>query len=259
MTAKWIWAGAKSPGTSHIAGEVPCQDTFQCRIWNRGAGGPVLIAALADGAGSAKHALLGAEYATSCVTTFIAEAFDEGMDLQGIECAVEHAIRRTRAELELTAERDEASIDDFASTLLIAIVAPTFATIAQIGDGAIVIGDEAGEWLPVHWPDHGEYANTTSFLTQTDALAVLEIATFGKSIKRLAMFSDGLERLVLDFSLREAHKPFFDSIFSRMLPAGTVAHLSHLSMELEQLLASEAVNSRTDDDKSLVCAQYVEA
>jgi hypothetical protein len=110
----------------------------------------------------------------------------------------------------------------------------------------------------VHWPDHGEFANTTNFLTQPDALDHLRLATFVAPVTRLAMFSDGLERLVLDFQQRAAHGPFFDSIFARMRPPIGAGHLAEISDDLAILLASDKVNARTDDDKSLLCAALVE-
>jgi hypothetical protein len=110
----------------------------------------------------------------------------------------------------------------------------------------------------VHWPDHGEYANTTSFLTQGTTLEFLRTASFTTPVRRLAMFSDGLERLVLDFRDKSAHAPFFDSIFNRMGQSVGEGHLPEVSQELSDLLASDRINTRTDDDKSLLCAEWRE-
>ena len=106
----------------------------------------------------------------------------------------------------------------------------------------------------MHWPDHGEYANTTHFLTEPDALDALQLATLDRPVRRVCLFSDGLERLVLDFRDRSAHAPFFDAIFRPIEQYAEAGHAAHISHDLEALLGSDKINSRTDDDKSLLCA-----
>ena len=111
-----------------------------------------------------------------------------------------------------------------------------------------------GAWRPLLWPDHGEYVNTTQFLTDADALAHLRIEQLDRPVDSVCLFSDGLERLVLDFRARAAHAPFFDAVFQRFGSEPAIGHASHVSDELGDLLASDTVNRRTDDDKSILCA-----
>jgi hypothetical protein len=246
-------------GTAHVGQGLPCQDSVACRTWQRAGTASILIAALADGAGSAPRAEVGAALACSLFVDIVSEAFDEGARME--ECAetLRYAVAETRLALELKAGHDGREINDYASTLLTAILSPAGGVVGQIGDGAVVASDAQTPWQPVHWPDHGEYANTTSFLTQPDALDQLRLAVLDVPIRRIAMFSDGLERLVLDFRNRAAHAPFFDGIFARMNPRIGIGHLSETSEDLASLLASDRVNARTDDDKSLLCAALVEA
>jgi len=258
MTQAWVWAGARATGTSHLKQDLPCQDSFACRVRQARDGRPVLVAALADGAGSADRAEVGSALATSHFVGIVCDAFDGGASLDDFAAILRHAIQQTRLALHLKAGHDDRAPDDYASTFLAVILSPGGGAVGQIGDGAAVISDAAGRWLPVHWPDHGEYANTTSFLTQTDALDMLRVASFDAPVKRLALFSDGLERLLLDFQNRTAHAPFFDRIFSRLTPPNGLGHCAELSESLSTLLASDRVNARTDDDKSLLCAALVE-
>jgi Protein phosphatase 2C len=258
MTHAWVWAGARVAGTSHLKQGVPCQDSFACRVWRRDDRLPVLVAALADGAGSADRAEVGSALATALFVDIVCEALDGSASVGVCTETLRYAIGETRLALHLKACHDDRTADDYASTFLAAILSPAGGAVGQIGDGATVISDRSNGWYPVHWPDHGEYANTTNFLTQSDALDTLRVASFDAPVKHLAMFSDGLERLLLDFRRRSAHAPSFDSIFSSLNPSIGSGHAARVSENLAVLLASDKVNARTNDDKSLLCAALVE-
>lgn len=259
MTSAWVWAGARVAGTAHLKHGQPCQDSFACRVWQHRGTPAILIAALADGAGSAERAEVGSALACSLFVDIVAEAFDEGAREDDGAATLRYAVTETRRALELKAGHDGRGIADYASTFLAAILSPERGVIGQIGDGAVVVGSRGNGWRPVHWPDHGEYANTTCFLTQPDALDQLHLAVLDQPAQQIAMFSDGLERLVLDFRDRSAHAPFFDSIFARMCPRIGVGYSADISEALATLLASDRVNARTDDDKSLLCAALMDA
>lgn len=244
-------------GSSHLAQGAPCQDAFACQIWQGRGATPILIAALADGAGSAECAAIGSALATSLFTEIVSEAFDEGSEMDSAEDILRYAVGEMQLAFQLKADFDGREINDYASTLLAVILSPFGGVISQIGDGATVIDDGVSGWQVAHWPDHGEYANCTSFLTEENALETLRIAAFDQPVKRVAMFSDGLERLVLNFRVRMVHKPFFDSVFRRLEPTADSGYLAQASEELGGLLASDKVSCRTDDDTSLLCAVLV--
>ena len=133
------------------------------------------------------------------------------------------------------------------------VVGSRLAAYVQIGDGAIVVStEEAGQYNWIFWPQHGEYANSTFFITQDGAEAALQFET-GPATDEVAAFSDGIERLVLDMSLKAVHSPAFQPIFEWL--AGTEPDRSGTpSSGLAAYLGSEHVNRRTDDDKTLVMA-----
>jgi hypothetical protein len=217
-----------------------------------------MIAALADGAGSAERSDEGARLASSLAVNFIHQAFDEGACVGNARAVLRNAAAEARLALEKKSEALGCGIDEFASTLQIAVLSSNGSAFGQIGDCAIVIDEGENGWTPVHWPDHGEYANTTRFLTEADGLDALRIEMFERPPRRIAMFSDGLERLVLDFQTRKAHAPFFDSILSRLCAASSSeGEAGEVSAEIAALLGSDKVNSRTDDDKVLLCAALI--
>lgn len=143
---------------------------------------------------------------------------------------------------------------DFATTVVMALSNGTDTITAHIGDGAIVARCTAtDEWTALSWPAHGEYASMTSFLTD-DALA-LRVATTPGDIDRVAVFTDGIERLALDFSADTPHAPFFDGLVRPLGDCMDVGRSPTLSAALAALLDSDSVNARTDDDKTLILAR----
>ena len=69
----------------------------------------------------------------------------------------------------------------------------------------------------------------------------------------VAVFSDGIERLVLDMANKEVHSPAFKPIFE-WLSGIEPDRTGEPSKALLAYLASDHVNRRTDDDKTLVMA-----
>jgi hypothetical protein len=151
------------------------------------------------------------------------------------------------------AASEDRRVRDYSCTLLGAIVGAYSAMYIQIGDGAIVVGtDVPGEYTWVVWPQHGEYANMTYFLTQDDVATAVIFET-GPPVDEVAVFTDGIERLVLDLATSTVNSPSFRPIFDWL--ARTEPDRSGLpSAALLAYLGSDHINRRTDDDKTLVIA-----
>jgi hypothetical protein len=155
-----------------------------------------------------------------------------------------------RAALACRANADGVRLREYACTLLLAVVDGAGAAYAQLGDGAIVVGD-GEKYSPVFWPKAGEYANTTFFLTGEDYAEHVEMSAAEGVPKDVALFTDGLQPLVLHNETRSAHAPFFRKVFDTL--AGHPNH-EELQGPLENSLDSPDVNGLTDDDKTLILA-----
>ena len=241
----WRIASASVIGTSHVALDKPCQD------FSRGVVvGDTLIAVVSDGAGRASRSDVGAKQA---VTLFI-ETFSTTREInranmaQFLDTLVNH--------LGQEANDQQAELREFSCTLLGVIATPSRTFYFQIGDGAIVVPSyDAGayEWGAydwVFWPQHGEYVNETNFVTARDAKKVFEFRE-GPAVNEVAIFSDGIERLVLHDETRTVFAPALRPIFEWL---HTIDSDEEGSQALRVHLDSEQINNRTDDDKSLLMA-----
>jgi hypothetical protein len=159
-------------------------------------------------------------------------------------------MKDVRSELHTEAEQLALSPRDLACTLLLAIVGSETSAFLQIGDGAIVVLEE-DQYKPVFWPQSGEYQNETCFVTDKDVEQGGLIEIIPRGIDEVAIFTDGLQMLALNYAEKRAHQPFFAPIFKTVRGAETQAELVE---PLHQFLESAQVNARTDDDKTLVLA-----
>jgi hypothetical protein len=251
---RWRTAFATSIGTSHQKNGTPCQDAGRCIVVEAADGTEVLVVAVSDGAGTACRSNVGSTLAVEHFLDWFSQAVRSRPDLDTIDRAfVGRWFEEVRSTIRERADADGADVRDYACTMLGMIIGLSSAASVQIGDGAIVVStEEPGEYNWVFWPQHGEFANSTYFVTQDGAEAVLQFET-GPAVDEVAVFSDGIERLVLDMSSKAVHSPAFQPIFEWL--AGTDPDRSDApSTALVAYLGSEHVNRRTDDDKTLVMA-----
>jgi hypothetical protein len=76
----------------------------------------------------------------------------------------------------------------------------------------------------------------------------------GGDIAEVSLFTDGLERLALNFAEKRAFAPFLTSM-SRAVSTQSPGRKRQLSQELRSFLESPAVTQRTDVDKTLIMAR----
>jgi hypothetical protein len=250
MAGPWKVLYGSVAGTSHERRGEPCQDYALTRLCQSD-GGPILVAACADGAGSARHAELGAKFACLGMVRAAAAALEGGLPLEEVDRQwVLRWHEEVRGRLSLEACLGNLPSREFACTLLTALVGERGAVFSQIGDGAIVLGQEDG-YRTAFWPQSGEHANTTFFLTGEDYEERLLVLALEGRVEELALFTDGLQALALHYASRTVHAPFFEPMFRalRSVPA-----VEGLEGPLQDFLSSGPVNERTDDDKTLVLA-----
>lgn len=252
----WRVIAASVVGTSHTTTGTSCQDSCLAQVETDPAKPPFLTIFVADGAGSAPHGGTGAELAIEAAAAFVGQHYAQAgeyalNDHWAVEC-----IQAVRAKIYAAADQQGAKARDFACTFLGVVASPITTLLMQIGDGGIVVDVGNGLAVPIT-PMAGEYANMTNFVTDENAIDVLAVEVLSSRPDKVAVFSDGVQRLALHMATNTAHTPFFDPFFT-VLATATAAQEDHLQAELARFLQSSAVNERTDDDKTLALAHWVE-
>jgi len=250
----WRYVSASVIGTSHLKLGGVCQDSNLCFVIPKLKDGDVLVGIVSDGAGSASKSDIGSmitcKAIKSCIQNYLSDSQLQTID----KTTVEKWIEDVQSELIDQAHNDNCALRDYACTILTAIVGDEFAVFFQIGDGSIVVADtEELNYGHIFWPDRGEYENTTYFITETDYKINLQFENVKRKIIELSLFSDGLQRIALDFAKSMPHEAFFKGLFP-FLRKSEPENSIKLSQSLQDFLSSSRVNERTDDDKSLILA-----
>ena len=257
-TDDWRYVLASVVGVAHLNEGIGCQDACATQLLLAPELGPVLVLAVADGAGSAAFSDAGAVLACNTWLSGCVAWLMEAPIENWTPAVASLLFQQVRDALERLAIEREQPLREFACTLLGAVVTTDRALFLQIGDGAIVIGDPDMGYRPVFWPQSGEYANETHFVTDPYAKTRFESTVLNETVTEVALLSDGLQRLALHYRSRQAHEPFFRPLFQRLREHPEPGCPEELVTALERLLASPMINERTHDDKTLILAsRYV--
>lgn len=229
-----------------------------------------MVAAVADGAGSAPHSARGAAVAVAAaVGTLVRDGGPAGkgpvgtVDADGdveARCArdaegMAAALHAARAAVEILADAEGWPTRDLACTLSCAIVRPEGVLAAQIGDGLVVAVGRDGVVTAVTVPERGDYANETTFLTSEGAVAaaLAAMTRADGDVAAVVLLTDGLLRLALDLATATPHAAFFQPLVRF---AAAIDHDETATAQLASFLDSPRVRARTDDDLTLLVAAY---
>jgi hypothetical protein len=158
--------------------------------------------------------------------------------------------------LSLLAERGwelSAEPSDLACTFLLVIAHRDLVAAAHVGDGGIVVINEAGDLISLTTPTNGEFANETALLGCAKGTDVGISTLAGFQVKSIAAFTDGLQRVALQMPGGTPHAPFFLPLFARLRNMKE----SERERFIGEFLGSARIAARTDDDKTLVVANLL--
>lgn len=241
----WRWASASVIGTSHIRKGDRLQDAYAVAEFGNGG----ILAVVSDGAGSAEFGAYGAWLTCRFLSVRFREWARTNPHLPTDEELADW-IDELRDRISVTATQQESTPRQFAATLATIVVTSDEAVTLHIGDSGIV-GRKGSEWDVLCWPENGEYASTTYFVTD-DPEPRLNITRHPSEYDAFALFSDGVGDLALSHLEQKAHPRFFDPMFRPVDSASGKGRLIELSAKLATYLAGPSVCERTDDDKTLI-------
>lgn len=241
-------------GLAHHTNGLPCQDAgAACEQ------GQILLCALSDGAGSAKFADEGSQIIVEETLTYFTRLIAEHPSPAQFvrDCDAElgrKMVKHLRSQLAGLAQWRGTSMQEFAGTLLIAIIHDTHAVFYQVGDGIWCVS--RNEILgAATWPVQGDFAGQTVFVTSESSVDALQFSSVPGRVDYVVGMSDGLERLAIDFQSRIPHRGFCDPLIRTLREAPQVDEMRE---SLTAWLCSDRIRDRTDDDTTIALITHVD-
>jgi hypothetical protein len=252
---RWKYAGVSLVGTSHVSRNIPCQDAWNILVLSNG----TLIAAVADGLGSASNAEDGAKAACEFSVNYLEQRMRKKTWLrksthyfpprgQDAETVLRDTFAKTREHLHTIADKESLALSDLACTLMVAVVTDKHWYTLHIGDGAIVgVYDKTVKTISP--PEQGEYVNVVTPLTSARYLEELRYHHGTDKFTGIALMSDGIEALAISYKTKDAHPGFF-------IPLMQLMELKETNEVVENLTQQFDTRGReiVDDDMTLVVA-----
>jgi hypothetical protein len=252
----WRIAHASAIGLAHINQNTECQDRFACRTVKTEREGEVLIAVVADGAGSTTDGQIGAEVACATFAEEVADLL--AMKDASLKSLTQEFGRRWisyfQQKIAEKANADKKELRDYASTLVGAVIGANSAAFYQIGDGGIVFSTSGApaSYAFAIAPVESEYVNVTDFVTDETAAERLRFELVEEKVEDLILFSDGIYAIAVDYGRGAPHEPFLMPMIAPL--RNSSAALNGLNEKLENFLGSPKINEKTDDDKTIILA-----
>lgn len=250
----WRVFQASAIGSLHIERQLPCQDA--CETWTDG---EVLIAVVADGAGSASRSELGSALCVNVIVEGLRKHFEDASEQQetvsplaASKAQLVDIIDGARAKLAELAASNSLEPRDLACTL-VGVVAelPDKGFFFHIGDGCgIAESADPDTSSVVSMPENGEYSNETWFVTVDEWKDHLRITPITGSIGVIAVMSDGAMPFVMSRDQKSLYPDFFTPVANYLREKGR----DEGNAGIHSILASDRTKSITNDDKTLVLA-----
>lgn len=240
----WSIYAASATGASHKQRNIVCQDAFAFHREKN-----TLIAAVCDGAGSARFSDVGARYVTRLFVQRLSELPEvDYLSAEQVKSGAIRILNEIRQQLADLATQKGHDLKDYACTLVAAWIGDKNGWLVHLGDGLAVVTDKNTQ-TTLSLPENGEYSNQTWFLTATDWQPHLRFTPIEHS-QQLILMSDGVQPFAMNKQGNGLYDPFITPV---------IRYLSQVDEELGNkalfgTLDDPRTYEITGDDKTLLIA-----
>lgn len=256
MSSSWTIAAASVRGSMHEKLGMPCQDVHLCRVIPSHDGRDLLFALASDGASSAARSEQGAALTVaSFFEMFTGPAVATPTLSKITRTVVERWVRSLHDDVADLAREAGIGTREYSCTFVGAIAGPESTVCVQVGDGAIIgAAQPGGPYQCLTWPQHGRSSVSTFFVTGDDVLDRLVVNFINRPMNDLAVFTDGIEDIVLESEKKIPCQATVRRVFELLLPQEILTDTSQ-SSSLAAFLSSATIADRSTDDTTLVLAR----
>jgi hypothetical protein len=251
VSERWSVLAGSSAGGAHARAGVSGQDAFAVKQV-----GGMLVLAVADGAGSAPYAAVGASLVVRLAVAALApdRPLDDPTHWTALLDAGSGRLlsrfrRATRAVTRWSGLRPR----DLATTVTVVVAYPPWVAALAVGDGVVVVRAADGNLDLLLAPEGGPHRppGMTALLPMAKPSQASRVVAHLPDLTGIAVCTDGLTDLLVEYTGARPRRPAtapFARLFAMAEDAGTDP------MAVTRLLSGSQVAALTDDDRTMVLA-----
>jgi serine/threonine protein phosphatase PrpC len=242
--------GMSLTGSSHLAKKQECQDANCVKRLENG----WIVAAVADGLGSARRSEIGSRTAVETVVQFIEENLPDKWHDDNLIAILRVAFIAAAKAVESIAKKQGRNISEYETTLTLAVYNGANVVYGHVGDGGIITLSRFGEFSQLTKTQKGDAHNETIPLR-----AGPDYWVFGKakdSVCALVLMTDGIYDFFCPPSLSNTKQPIFLNrvrpfVDNNILNIKTQNDFDKVKTKVKTCFTGEQTSLITDD-KTLV-------
>ncbi len=184
-------------GKSHIKKGICCQDSHCIKKLENG----WIIAAVADGVGSAKNSHIGSKIAAETVVNFCEECMPWDYNLISIKSMMRTAYNYAYKLIIKESERSEEPIESYDTTLSMVIYDGQRIIYGHSGDGAIIGLNTFGDYVVITRPQKG--CDGVSVIPLRSGYTQWVIDSYDEDLASVILVTDGMLETICPYLLRD--------------------------------------------------------
>lgn len=238
-------------GTAHQAKkDGVCQDANDVVVLKNG----WVVAAIADGLGSAKKSEIGSTIAVKTVLSFVSENHPDKWHEESLMSLLRTAYHKALKTIRVLSEENQDALCDYDTTLTTVIYNGTNAVYGHAGDGGIIALSSYGNYSVLTQAQKGEAFNETCPLRAGPESWFFGIAK--EDVCSLVMMTDGIFDVAYPWLLAKTNQPIYINYVrpfmdTNILKVSTPADFENAQTEIMDFFKGP-YSKQITDDKTIV-------
>ena len=233
-------------GNSHCMEKGVCQDSNSIETLHNG----WVVAAIADGLGSAKHSDIGARLAVEQILRFVKMNSPDSWHEESLISLLRTAFHSALREIKDRAANDGNAIKDYDTTLTSVIYNGANVIFGHVGDGGIIVLNPYGDFSILTVAQKGEEFNEVMPLRSSPDNWLFGVSN--ETIAALLMLTDGIYDIACPWLIAKQEQRIYVNYVRQfmdrnVLSVKTAADFENAKKEIEAFFTSDLSRQITDD------------
>lgn len=234
------------PGPYHVRKGIPCQDAYFIKETDDG----VVIAAVADGVGSEMYSDVGAKVASNYAVNYCVHEYLPEMTKDEVKRMMRNAFMKAYLEVEKVADRQDRDIEQFDSTLCMAIYDGKKLYYGQSGDSGMIAALQDGSYVKVTKQQRDEEKRVFPLCSGPN---VWEFGVVEGDVTAVMLMTDGIWDLTCPSLIQGDKQPVNVAFVDKFLNAYDLDSSEVKAFEKDVSRYIENIpRENVDDDKTVV-------